>query len=82
MKTYVKNLLSILFLISFLLLGLVVGNDTAVALNDWSPNGWVCPEDPEANQGVCDTNYNATTCTWGPNGCSNGAPPPDPGEHP
>ncbi len=75
MKTYVKNLLSMLVLASFLLLGLVEGNGTAEAYSD-PYYGWVCPDDQYSNPGQCDPNQNATTCTWGPSGCENGAPKP------
>lgn len=61
MKTYIKNLLSILVLASFLFLGLVAGNGTALAFNEY--NGWVCPEENN-NSGQCEQNYNVTDCTW------------------
>ncbi|TVR19725.1 MAG: hypothetical protein EA391_00195 [Balneolaceae bacterium] len=81
MKTYIKNLLSITLLTSFLLLGLVAGNSTAIAFDEGPYNGFVCPDDDD-KIGICDPNHNATTCTWGPGGICTTAPATAPGEHP
>jgi hypothetical protein len=80
MKNTYKHLFMILIMASALIFGLHIGQNTALASHDQDePNGWVCPENPDENQGVCEENWNATTCTWG-NGCSTGVQVP--GESP
>lgn len=75
MKSSLKQLTSLTIILSFMTFGLFAGVNVGESLanSDGPYNGWVCTDTP----GVCDRNYNVTTCTWSSSGCSTGSPNDD-----
>jgi hypothetical protein len=77
MKNSAKYLFTLIFLTGSLLLGLEASNNFATAF-DGPTRGYVCTE----QVGLCAKNWNATTCTWGPNDVCETNNANDPGTSP